>query len=181
MKNQPVVDKNSRKYQLQQINNARGALLSILLMTLINLVMAVLDTGRYFLFSASVPYYLTLLSKGFENNFVDGAWPVNGPMTITALVISAVILAVYLLCWLLSKKRGGWITVAMVLFLLDTLALVLIIFYVTASPISGILDVLFHLWACWLLIQGFRANKKLKTMPWEPSDEEPARNTPEPD
>lgn len=181
MKMQPAVDKDSREYQLQQISGGRGTLLAILVLTLINLVMVVLDQGSYFLFSASVPYYLTMISKGIDNGFANGAWPENGPMTITALVISAVILVVYLLCWLLSKKRGGWITVAMVLFLLDTLALVLIIFYVTASPISGILDVLFHLWACWLLIQGFRANKKLKTMPWEPSDEEPARNTPEPD
>lgn len=179
MKMQPAVDKDSREYQLQQISGGRGTLLAILVLTLINLVMVVLDQGSYFLFSASVPYYLTMISKGIDNGFANGAWPENGPMTITALVISAVILAVYLLCWLLSKKRAGWLTAAMVLFLADTVALVLISFTVLDSPLSSLLDFLIHLWACWLLIRSFRAARKLKAMPEEALPEEPVRNTPE--
>ena len=60
--------------------------------------------NTYFLFSASVPYYLVFVGMGIENGFVDGAWNVKGTLTYTGLVIALVIVAVYLLCWLLSKK-----------------------------------------------------------------------------
>ena len=98
------------------ISSGRTSLLMILILTVVNLLFTILDLDQYFLFSASVPYYLTMLGKGMDNGFLDGAWDINGTYTITGLVISAVILAVYLLCWLMSKKKTGWLTAALVLF-----------------------------------------------------------------
>ena len=133
-KNNTPVDKNSREYLLRQVANGRYSLLLIVILTVVNLIMTILDTNTYFLFSASVPYYLVFVGMGIENGFVDGAWNVKGTLTYTGLVIALVIVAVYLLCWLLSKKRAGWLTAALVLFIIDTVALVVIAFALYDSP-----------------------------------------------
>ena len=91
-KNYTPVDKNSREYLLRQVANGRYSLLLIVILTVVNLIMTILDTNTYFLFSASVPYYLVFVGMGIENGFVDGAWNVKGTLTYTGLVIALVYL-----------------------------------------------------------------------------------------
>lgn len=160
-KNNIQVDKNSREYLLRQVANGRYSLLLIVILTVVNLIMTILDTNTYFLFSASVPYYLVFVGMGMENGFVDGAWNVKGTLTYTGLVI----VAVYLLCWLLSKKRAGWLTAALVLFIVDTVALVVITFALYDSPMGKLVDFLLHIWAIVELIQAVRGSKKLRALP----------------
>jgi len=167
MNKQAMVDKNSREYLTQKVKSGRGSLLVILLLTVLNLIMLVVDSGTYFLFSASVPYYLTMICKGIDNNFIEGPWPVNGTCTIVALVVSAVILVLYLLCWLLSKKHSGWIIAAMVMFIVDTVALVAVSFLLLENPAGNIMDILIHAWAIWELVSAVRCAGKLKNMPEE--------------
>ena len=164
-KNNTPVDKNSREYLLRQVANGRYSLLLIVILTAVNLIMTILDTNTYFLFSASVPYYLVFVGMGIENGFVDGAWNVKGTLTYTGLVIALVIVAVYLLCWLLSKKRAGWLTAALVLFIIDTVALVVITFALYDSPMGKLVDFLLHIWAIVELIQAVRGSKKLRALP----------------
>ena len=142
-RNNTPVDKNSREYLLRQVANGRYSLLLIVILTVVNLIMTILDTNTYFLFSASVPYYLVFVGMGIENGFV----------------------AVYLLCWLLSKKRAGWLTAALVLFIIDTVALVVITFALYDSPVGKLVDFLLHIWAIVELVQGVRGSKKLKALP----------------
>ena len=87
----------SRENLMRQAASGRSSLLLVLIFSVVNIVMVLLDTNTYFLFSASVHYYLTMLGKGMDNGFVNSPWDVNGTYTITALVISAIILAVFLL------------------------------------------------------------------------------------
>lgn len=159
------VDKNSAEYLMSKIASGRHSLLLIMVFTVVNLVMVVLDSGTYFLFSASVPYYLTAFSKGIDNGFADGPWTENGPVTIAALIVSAVILLLFLLCWLLSKKRTGWLVCALVLFGLDTVALVWCTFNMINNPADNIVDVVFHIWAIWELAMAIRCGAKLKKLP----------------
>lgn len=154
-RNTNMVDKTTPAYFARQIAEGRYALLLILIFTVVNLAFLLLDTGRYFLFSASVPYYLTALGILMD---VSGF----GVYTTTALVISAVILVVYLLCWLLSKKRGVWLTVALVLFILDTIGLAVAAFTLLEEPASCILDLVFHILAIVALVQGVVYSGKLK-------------------
>lgn len=168
MNNQAAVDKNSREYLTQQKKGGRTTLLLILAFTVLNLVLLALDQGTQFLFCASVPYYLTMIGKGIDNGFADGAWPENGTYTVTALVISALILAVYLLCWILSKKRAGWLTAALVLFAVDTVALIAVSFLLLENPAANIMDLVIHVVAIWELWQALRANRKLAQLPQEP-------------
>ena len=91
-RNNTPVDKNSREYLLRQVANGRYSLLLIVILTVVNLIMTILDTNTYFLFSASVPYYLVFVGMGIEHGFVDGAWNVKGTLTYTGLVIALVYL-----------------------------------------------------------------------------------------
>lgn len=154
-RNNTPVDKNSREYLLRQVANGRYSLLLIVILTVVNLIMTILDTNTYFLFSASVPYYLVFVGMGIENGFVDGAWNVKGTLTYTGLVIALVIVAVYLLCWLLSKERTGWLTAA----------LVVITFALYDSPMGKLVDFLLHIWAIVELVLAVRGSRKLKELP----------------
>lgn len=164
-RNNAPVDKNSREYLLRQIGGGRYSLLLVVILTVVNLLMVLLDADRYFLFSASVPYYLVFIGKGIENGFVNGAWEISGTLTYTGLAIALVIVAVYLVCWLLSKKRAGWLTAALVLFTVDTVALVGIAFFLYDNPAMKLLDLLLHIWAIVELVQAVHANGKLKALP----------------
>ena len=105
-----AIDKNSREYLENKMKSARHSLLLVLIFTVVNLVLLLADGNTYFLFSASVPYYLTAFGMGMDAEMGISVF------TTTALVISAVILAAYLLCWIFSKRRVGWYVVALVLF-----------------------------------------------------------------
>ena len=154
-------DKNSRDYLEGQVRYARNVVLVILLMTLINLVFLLLEYDRYFLFSASVPYYGVALAQIFE---MDMTLP---------LALAVVILAGYLVRWLLAKKKPGAITAALVLFGLDTLALLGISFGLMESPLVNLLDFVFHVIAIIALVQGVTAGAKLKKLPPKQEGEVP--------
>ena len=153
----------SRENLLRKITSARHSLLLIMIFTVINMVMALLDSGSYFLFSISVPYYMTLLGMLMDYGTV-------GTYAITGTVIGAVILVVYLLCWLLSKKKTGWLTVAFVLMIVDTAALALFTFTLYENPAANLFDFLLHAWMLWDLFKGFTAGSKLKKLPAEAED-----------
>ena len=174
------VDKNSAEYLQRKIGSGRHSLLLIMAFTVVNLLMVVLDSGTYFLFSASIPYYLTLYFKGIDNDFAYGAWTENGPMTIAALIISGVILLLLLLCWFLSKKRTGWLIPALVMFVLDTLALTWCTFNIVNDPAGNIVDFVFHFWIMWELGLAIHCGRKLKKLPLENPELDPYYgNTPE--
>lgn len=165
----PKPDKNSPEALMAKAKSGRHSLLLIIIFTIINLVMVLLDSGTYFLFSASVPYYVTLLFKALENGFSSGAW-VNGPATIGALVFSFVVLTLYFLCWLLSDKHRGWLITALVLFIIDTIAMMVFCRLLYDDPLPNVVDLVFHMWAIVELFQAIRARKKLQQLPFPKED-----------
>jgi hypothetical protein len=78
------------------------------------------------------------------------------------LVVAGVILVLYLLSWILSKKnRYGWLIAALVLFSIDTL----IMFAFAGLALDCIVDYLFHAWVIVSLSIGISNALKLKKMP----------------
>ena len=53
------VDKNSPEYWAKMITGGRASLLLIVVLTVVNIVLLLIEADRYFVFSASIPYYLT--------------------------------------------------------------------------------------------------------------------------
>ena len=156
-------------------NAARANLMLAVAFTLINIVILLSNGNSYFLFSLFVPYFITDIAM-----FYCGKYPVevytgefagmeflNSTAFAVLIAIAAVILVVYVLCWLLSSKgRVGWMIAALVLFSIDTALL----FLIGGLSADMLLDILFHVWVLYYLIAGIIAHFKLKTLP---PDEEP--------
>ncbi len=162
-----------RMAMVGRYNSARANLLLAVVFTLINLVLLVVANGEtYFLFSVFVPYYVTLfamiLCGKFPAEFYDETWEgiefFGNGLFVAALVFAALMLVLYVLCYVLSSRgRVGWLIAALVLFVLDTL----LMFLLQGIAIDTLMDVLFHIWVIVYLALGIHAHFKLRDMPPE--------------
>ena len=173
-KNQANAVQLSERVMLEnKFKNSRHNILLVVAFTLINIILLVTQSNTYFLFSAFVPYMLADLGM-----YLCGKYPtefygeelseitfLNDGFLAVMLVIAAVILVFYGLCWLLSKKMSkGWMIAALVFFVLDTVLLLVM----QGIDMSMILDYVFHGWVIVSLCTGISAAKKLKNLPEEP-------------
>lgn len=140
----------------QKYATARTNLLLMMGFTLINIVLVVAEADMMFLFSATVPYY----SVVFGYVYALAGFP---ELLYVSIAIAVLCLVAYFLCWLFSKRHYAWMIVAMVLFVLDTLALGLL--FLLYNNFSGIPDVLIHLWVLYYLITGVRYGHQLHNAP----------------
>ena len=142
------------KYQTR-LSNARFNIIAIVALTVLNIVMSVTGGGTYFLFSASVPYYLTSYMAALTGHLPEEIYadPANGwegfeflpdELFVFAIVVSVIILLLYVLCFFFAKKHYGWLIVTALMFSIDTLGL-FGAFYLFGFDISDILDVAIHI------------------------------------
>lgn len=142
--------KGTTAYMQWQYNVSRGNLLLAIAFTVINLGMLLAGANSYFLFSIAVPYWGALLGDIFG----------YGDLMVT---VAVVLVAVYILCFFLSKKRLWPMAIALVLFVLDSVAL--IGFTVLGELYADmILDILMHIWVLFYLVQSIRYGRKLKAL-----------------
>ena len=150
--------------------SARGNLLLVVALTVVNIILLVTNSDTYFLFSAYIPYLLVDLgmlfcglypSEVYADGLADMQFLSNGFFAVM-LVIAVVILMMYVLSWLFSKKQKvGWLIFALVFFGIDTLALLLLNGFVVES----IIDYVIHAWVIVSLIMGISSYFKLKKLP----------------
>ncbi|MBR3038708.1 MAG: hypothetical protein IKI52_08395 [Clostridia bacterium] len=118
----------------QRANTYRGArntILSLVILTAVNCVLLAVGSSTYFLSSIFLIY---------------GMMAVYGVTSVT-VAVAAVLLGVYLCAFFFSKRRRGWMLAALILFSLDTLCVVGMMFllkYVGESPLQLVLDLIFH-------------------------------------
>ena len=142
-----------RQLVQQKFQSSRNNLLLVIILTMVNIALLIGGSDTFLLFSASIPYLAVALPV-FAGEY---------ELFLLGCVLAVIVLLLYFICWLLSKKRPGWLIVALVAFILDTFAL--IVFYVWAEEFSGVFDLLIHACVIYYLIVGFSSAKKLKTMP----------------
>ena len=155
------------KYKRSRMN-----LLLVILFTVVNLFASTF-ANTYFLFSATIPMLLPLGASQIASDptaMADLGLPPEAATTlvIVCLVIGIVLTVPYLLCYIFSKKRVGWMIAALVLFSLDCLFLLLTL------DLSMIADILVHAWVMFYLITGVINGMKLKNLPEELPVTEPA-------
>ena len=159
----------------QKFTSARYNLLLVIGMTLINIVMLFLGGSSYFLFSATIPYSLSIdgayytgkLPEEFYTDMPADAQFFPDSYLAIMLGIAIAILAVYFLCFMLSKKfKTGWMITAAVMFVLDTLYML----FIYGVGIDSVMDILLHAWVLYYLISGVVYGLKLKKLP----EDEPA-------
>lgn len=157
-----------RKYQ-QNYVTARYQIPVVVAFTMINLVLTLLNSGTRFLFSATVPTYVTeyvwVLTGHASPDYYPGGIPVSvmdsGYLPV-ALVISFVIIGLYVLCFFLAKKHPSFMIAAGALFAVDCAALLLIY---SGSLKEIFFDVLFHVWVMYYFVSAIIAIVKLKRLP----------------
>ena len=162
----PITSENAL---LSRYNRSRNNLLLVVAFTLINIVLLLAKSSTYFLFSASIPYYLTffgLLHTGkLPADYYYGwhnfeAYPTS--FLVILVTISIVLTALYALCWFLSKRHGHiWLIIALVLFSIDTVFLLGFIGF----SVDTLFDFAFHIWVIVSLSTGISAAVKSKKSP----------------
>lgn len=158
-------------------HSARSNLLIALAFTVLNIVIAFFDGSSYFLFSLFVPYFLVLtgllITGKLSDEWYAEGWEdlefLDSSALVLMTVIAAVILCIYLLCWLLSKKeKVGWLIFGLVLVSIDTALMLLI----QGIAVDSLIDIAFHVWVIISLASGIGAYNKLKKLPDEAVAEE---------
>ena len=133
----------------EKVSGSRKNLLMMIILTVVNLVLLALDSNVMMLFSATVPYYSVAIAMA------TGA----KELFIVTMIISAIIMIFYLLCWKFSEKHYGWMVAALVLFTIDTLCLIGL--YIVLGEVSGILDFIIHIEVIYYIIIGIKYGRRL--------------------
>lgn len=156
-------------------NSSVTNLLLVVGFSLINIVLLVMNSDTYFLFSAFIPYVLADFGM-----FYCGMYPeeyyydvpdmeyLSSSFLVVTLAVAAVILLLYFLSWLFAKKKKvGWLIFALIFFCIDTVAMLLF----TGFAVDSIVDIIFHAWVIVSLSIGVSNYFKLKKLPEEELDE----------
>ncbi len=157
---------------ISHYNLGRSCLLAIAAFGAVNTLMALAGLGTYFLFSNFLAYISAIFFRAGYEETGEGLFLVIGA------VAAVLILGLFLLCWLLSKKHRGWLVVGLVLMIIDTLVVVYCAFALF-SPVEMALDIIFHIVMIVELVLGVSASKKALAEPEpqeaaEPWEQQPA-------
>lgn len=164
MKNQAVQQLSAREFAQNKFNTARTNLLLMLAFTVLNVVLMLVGSDTMLLFAATVPYYMALIGAISEATAVS----------VFCFAVTVVVLLLYLLCWLFSKKHYAWMIFALALFVIDTVGMIAL--YVVAEDFSGILDVVIHAWVLYYLWIGVKYGRQLDVLPVESATDAPQAN-----
>jgi len=144
------MDTEQIKKQSVIFKRSRGNLLLVVAFTVINLLLMAFGSDFYLLFSATIPS----LVYGVAYEIGLGA---------VGLILALVMVAIYLVCYLLSKKYRVFILVAMILFAVDTGFFLVLFFNLLAYfEFMYIVELAFHAWILFYLITGTAAWAKLR-------------------
>lgn len=123
-------------------NNSRQSILLLFIFSVIN-IFSISMLGTYFLFSAYLPQVLISLA------YLDPS------LTPAMVILSILYILPYLLCYIFSKKKAGWMIAALVLFSVDSLFFLIDLpAYLAAGDLSFIIDLIFRIYVLASLIIG---------------------------
>lgn len=144
---------------LAQYRMARSQLLLALILTAVNVGTLLLNVDFYFLFSLAVPYYSVFFGMVFTEQLALYGFLIAG------IIAAVLVFAVYVLLYIFSKRKPGCLTALIVLFSIDTVAVIgTVAVAASEGGLSGIFDIVFHGLVLFHLIRGVIAAKKLKDL-----------------
>ena len=151
-------ERKVRRQLRQHVGLGRTALLVLLVVSLVNQLMLLLKINYHFLFSAGVPYYLNWMAlKLGEHEGVTF-------FKVFALLVTLVIFAVYVSCWMFSAHQRRYLKIGLVIYCADTVLLVIFAFALLNNPFSCLLEILTHLVGIVFLYDGYRSAQQLARM-----------------
>ncbi len=174
--------KNSQKSKMlspkEELENKYKSSLSNLLLvmgfTAINIVLLITNSNTYFLFSAFFPYLCVDTGMYYcgmypQEYYVGDEVFLDKSFFAVMIAAAVVMLLLYLISWIMAKKQKvGWLIFALVMFVADTVAMLVL----TEIGADSIIDIVFHGWVIVSLIMGVNAYKKMKNLPDEVAEQE---------
>jgi len=143
----------------KKYNISRNNLLAVIALTVLNIILALLDTDLFFLFSASIPMYLLYWDSWYST--------ITGILTFSPIGVTAafVTVSIYGVFWWLTQKYKGWIIAALVYFSIDVFVSVwILIFLIEGFEIALLIEIAFMAWIMYYLIAGTIAWSKLRDL-----------------
>ena len=139
------MERNIIRY-VKWYRSARNTMLLVVILTVVNLVQLFCGRTELFLFFSYFPYEM---GATLQSLLEQPAVAHNPQMRLVAMIICGILIVVPIvalfLCWIFSKKRPGWMIVALVLAVLDALNIAYLIYkanslggYVVSLIIPGI-------------------------------------------
>ena len=130
-----------------KVKSGLNSFLTMIVLTYLNIFLFLINSSVSFPFSAFIPSVLAAIANSLRQT---GA----SPALILILVSFAVIFtSIFLLLFFLSGKYLAPVWIALILFILDTAAML----YCAENIKSVALDVLFHIWVIWSLASLIKA------------------------
>jgi len=127
---------NAVNNEEMKYTRARHSLLLVVILSIVNMFSLVF-ADTYYLFSSYIT--LSITATGGYMYLESG----EAVLLIVTIALGIISLVPYLLCWIFSKKKVGWLIAALVLFALDTL--LLLIDAVSMLEATFILDLVIHI------------------------------------
>lgn len=167
----------SKKELLEaKYNNSIVNLLLVVAFSVINVVLLVVNSDTYFLFSAFIPYFVADMGMFYSGSYPEEYYYdvpdtefADKSFLIVCVAVAAAVILLYLISWFFAKKKKvGWLVFAAVLFSVDTVAM----FVITGINSDMIMDIVFHAWVIFSLISGIVNYNKWKKLPDESHEEE---------
>jgi len=141
------MDASMIKKQAVKFNRARSNLLAVVVLTAVNLLLITFDVNFHFFFSAFVPQVVLIFLEAFFGS--------------VGVVVAFLSVAIYLVCYALSKRWRVFMLIALILFALDALFMFGTMLY-WGEFADFIFNVVFHIWILFYLITGTVAWGKLR-------------------
>jgi len=146
--------------QAVRFSRARSNLLLVIAFTVVNLILVLANADLFFLFSATVPTIILVIAMDLAIDF-------GNSVLLVGVAIAFACVLVYGASWLFSKKKRGFILLALIFFIIDTLAFtgIVVIDMILSGDIfnfSFIIQVGFVIWILYYLITGTSAWLKLR-------------------
>lgn len=154
------MQQSPRQLARSRFRTARMDLLIVIIFTFVNIGLIFTQSQSVMLFSAVIPYYAVALAYSADLAFGGLTWLIHG-----SLILAGIILALYFICWLLSKKHYGWLVAASVLFGVDTASVLALYGVILGDLGAGVMDILLHGLLMYYLIMGAISGCRLKNMP----------------
>ncbi len=157
---------------LGKVNKARSGLLIMLFLTVANLAIVVFAKSEtVFVFSSA----LTEVALGFAmGNYYAPLGKLY--IIILAAVVLVAVLVLYFLCWLFCKKRTVWLKTSLIVFIIDCVVRVVLLFIAFSHAntpgydidlLPTVIGFVFAVWVLYYLIEGVKAAAQLKKLPVE--------------
>jgi len=121
----------------KRYDRARHCLMVMAVFSAVNVVLTLIGSEKYFLFSGFAVYIQAV--------FCRTAYEATGNVGHLAIgaVSAALVIALYVLCWIMSRGKRGWLLAGLTLVVLDAVAL-LYCCMAFAAWNDFLLDLVFH-------------------------------------